>query len=301
MNLKSLRYENKLFFLFLTLHLAVWTLICLVRQVMPTDALEGIYWGSLQDFGTPKHPPLFGWIAYLTYLPFKSDLLIYFVSQFFIILGFLYIYRLAKFFMDDNRAMLSVIVMEGCWTYSYITCYYGFNPDVILLFTLPAIAYYLYKCTHTNDKFDWIKLGIVVGLSFLNKYQTGMLIIPMAIWAYMFKRDVYRNKYFYMSVIIAFLIFLPHILWLIKYDFFPFMYFDEELTSTGWLNHITAPLYFMLMQFAVTVGSLFMFAVMKFWYKSPFKLIQTENKESFAFYWCSSWYDRNWCCWSYYR
>lgn len=269
---KNITEEKKIFYIFLVVHLLVWSLIGLIRTVMPTDALEGIYWGSFSDFGTPKHPPLFGWIAYWVYKLFKSDFSIYFVSQLFIIGGFIYIYKLARKFLDENKAMLSVIVLEGCWVYSYITGYYGFNPDVIILFTLPAISYYFYKCITEISPKNWIILGILTGLSFLNKYQTAMIIIPMFLWCCIFKRDIFKNIYFYVSVIIAFLIFLPHILWLIKYDFFPFLYFDGELTSTGWLNHIIAPLSFIIMQIGVIAGVLLIYSLLKFRQKSQFKL-----------------------------
>lgn len=116
--------EKKCFYIFLAVHLIVWSSIGLIRTVLPTDALEGIYWGSFMDLGTPKHPPLFGWLAYLTYLPFKTDYVIYFVSQLFVIFGFIYTYKLAKCFLDENKAMLSVIILEGCWVYSYITGYW---------------------------------------------------------------------------------------------------------------------------------------------------------------------------------
>ena len=270
--------EKRLFYIFLAVHLIVWTSVSLIRTVMPTDALEGIYWGMLHDFGTPKHPPLAAWLSYAAYMPFKLDFCIYFISQLFILLGFIYIYRLAKYFLDDNKAMLSVIILEGCWAYSYVTGYYGFNPDVILLFTLPAISYYFYNCITKENPADWIKLGLIVGISFLNKYQTALLIIPMAIWALIFKRDIFKNKFFYFSVIIAFIIFLPHLLWLIKYDFFPFMYFEGELTATSWLNHITAPLMFLLMQLAVIIGSLLIFIALKIKYKSKFEFTNNFNK-----------------------
>ncbi len=281
--LKNIGSEKKAFYTFLLVHLIVWSCVGLIRTVLPTDALEGIYWGSFTDFGTPKHPPLFGWLAYFSYLPFKSDFVIYFVSQLFVTLGFIYIYRLAKCFLDESKAMLSVIILEGCWCYSYITCYYGFNPDVIILFTLPAIAFYFYHCMTGNKNIDWVKLGIIVGFSFLNKYQTAMLIIPMFIWACVFKREVFKNKFFYLSVIIAFLIFLPHILWLIKYDFFPFLYFEGELTSNGWLNHITAPLKFALMQLSVIAGILVIFGALKIRQKSPLKLAQNLDKKAVWF------------------
>jgi len=282
--LKNLNEEKRAFYIFLLIHFIVWSCVGLIRTVLPTDALEGIYWGSFADWGTPKHPPLFGWLAYLTYIPFRFDYVVYFVSQLFILFGFIYIYRLAKCFFDEQKAMLSVVLLEGCWVYSYITGYYGFNPDVIILFTLPAIAYYFYRCMDENKGVDWLKLGVLVGLSFLNKYQTALIVIAMFVWALIFKREVFKNKYFYMSVIIAFLIFLPHILWLVRYDFFPFLYFDGELTSRGWLNHITAPLMFALMQLGVIAGVLIIYTALKIRQKSPFKLNLDGDKRVIWFF-----------------
>mgnify|MGYP003296726614 CR=1 FL=1 len=78
---KNMKYENKVFYSFLAIHLIVWVAIAMIRTVMQTDALEGVYWGSLHDWGTPKHPPLAGWLTYLAYIPFKQDFFIYFISQ----------------------------------------------------------------------------------------------------------------------------------------------------------------------------------------------------------------------------
>ena len=140
--------DTKKFLIFLFIHFIVWSFIGLIRVVLPTDSLEGIYWGSLLDLGTPKHPPLAGWITFFVYNIFKTNFCIYILSQLFIFFGFIYIYKLAEYFLDSQKAMLSVIILEGCWVYSYITGYYGFNPDVVLLLTLPAIAYYFYKSVY---------------------------------------------------------------------------------------------------------------------------------------------------------
>ena len=281
--LKNISKEKKYFLIFLLVHFIVWTCIGLIRTVLPTDSLEGIYWGYLHDFGTPKHPPLAGWLTYLAYIPFKHDISIYILSQGFILIGFIYIYKLAKFFLDDTKSMLAVIVMEGCWVYSYITGYYGFNPDVILLGMLPMITYYFYRCMTENKGINWIILGVLVGISLLNKYQTGMVIVPMAVYAAIFKRDTFKNIYFYLSMVIALLIFLPHILWLINYDFFPFMYFEGELSSPKWYSHLTAPLMFLFMQFVVIAGVLVIFGIMKFVSKSKYELIKDYDNKDFWF------------------
>ena len=147
--------------------------------------------------------------------------------------------------------MLSVIILEGCWIYCYIAGYYGLNPDTVLLFTLPCITYYFYRCATRNFLSDWVKLGLIVGISCLDKYQTSLLLIGMGIWASTFKRNFFKNKLFYLSILIAFLIFLPHLLWLIKYDFLPLLYFGTKLQTVGFLNHVTAPLSFLFMQIVV--------------------------------------------------
>ncbi len=275
----DLKHENKVFYTFLAIHLIVWTCIGLIRTVLPTDSLEGIYWGSLHDFGTPKHPPLAGWLTYLAWIPFKKDFFVYLLSQTFIILGFIYIYRLAKNFVDENKAMLSVIILEGCWCYSYITGYYGFNPDVVLLFTLPAITFYFYQCMKENKTSDWIKLGLIAGFSFLDKYQTGLLIIAMATWAFLFRRKTFVNKKFYFAVIIAFIIFLPHLLWLVKYDFFPLLYFDSKLAPLDLYGRIIHFILFILMQVVMMLGSLLIYSLLKFKTKTSFKFIKNKDEK----------------------
>ena len=281
---KELSYERKWFVVFLIIHLIVWSCIGLIRTVLPTDSLEGIYWGSLQDFGTPKHPPLAGWLTYITYSIFKTDFSIYLLSQIFIFIGFVYIYKLARCFLDEKKSFLSVILLEGCWCYTYVTGYYGFNPDVILLGMLPIMSYYFYRCMHDDSWNNWTLLGLITGFCFLNKYQTVLVLIPMAIWALAFKKDVYKSPKFYWSVLLAFLIFLPHLLWLIKYDFFPLMYFDGELTSTSWTTHITAPLMFLIMQIAAIIGTVALFFFFMLVKKQPIKIREIDNKQEFWFF-----------------
>ena len=260
--------EQKMFGLFLLINIVVWSLVGLIRVVLPTDSLEGIFWGSLHDFGTPKHPPLAGWLTYLTFSVFKSDLSIYTLCTVFITMGFTYIYKLGKFFLDDKRAMLSALILEGCWVSTYVISYYGFNPDVVLLGLLPMVTYYAYKSLNQNDNKNWIIFGILVGISFLNKYQTALVLLPIIAWALIFKRSIFKNVFVYVAIAIAFVIFLPHLLWLIRYDFFPLLYFEGELTAPSWWHHISAPMHFLFMQICAIIGSVAIFLLLKFKQKS---------------------------------
>ena len=274
--------EQKNFAIFILINLIVWSLVGMIRTVLPTDSLEGIFWGSLHDFGTPKHPPFAGWLTYLTYTIFKTDLSIYALCTVFVVTGFTYIYKLGKFFLDDKRAMLSAIILEGCWVYTYVISYYGFNPDVVLLGLLPVITYYAYKCLNEENNKNWLILGILVGISFLNKYQTALVILPIIIWALIFKKSIFKNIFVYIAMAIAFLIFLPHLLWMIRYEFFPLLYFEGELTAPCWWHHISAPMTFLLMQICAVLGSVLIFLLLKLRQKSTCNIkLQSDPKSWF--------------------
>ena len=202
------------------------------------------------------------------------------MSQAFIITGFIYVYKSAKCFLKENQAMLSVIMLEGCWIYCYITGYYGFNPDVVLLCTLPAITYYFYKCMNSEKLYYWVMLGVFVGISFMDKYQTGMLIAAMAIWALIFNRKVFINKFFYIAVSIAFIIFLPHLLWLIKHDFLPFMYYSSKLQTISIYGYILKPVSFLIMQLGLIAGTLAIYFAHKISSKSALKLRTDFDKNA---------------------
>jgi len=266
---KTFLQENlkKIFIIFLILHVIVWSLLPLIRQILPIDAMECVYWGGLIDLGTNKHPPLAGWIAYIVYnLLGKSDFLIYLLGQVSIIVGFIYLYRLGKLFLTEIKALLSVMVMEACFVYTYMGIYDGFNPNFLLLAFLPMITFYFYKSIHYGKVWDWIKLGIFVGLSFLAKYQTLMLFIPL--FAYLIVtpsgRKQFKTKNFYIAVFVAFAIFLPHIIWLYNHKFFSLNYFlicEERYASfySGSFKYLWAPIAFLFNQFVAISGVLFIY------------------------------------------
>ena len=257
---------DRIFIIFLVLHVVLWSLLPLIREILPIDAMECIYWGSLLDFGTNKHPPLAAWFAYFVYNIFKSDFSIYLLGQLSVLFGFIYLYKLGCIFFDKTKAMLSVMLMEACFAYTYMGIYDGFNPNFLLLAFFPAITYYFYKAIHEANIKNWIFLGIFVGLSFLAKYQTLMLFVPLFIYLLNTKtgRAQFKKKGFYLAFVISVLIVLPHLIWLYNNDFFSFNYFIqcEDKYATfykGNLKYIYSPLIFLFNQFIAVLGTFFIY------------------------------------------
>lgn len=271
-----------IFIIFLIFHVIIWSLLPLIREILPIDAMECIYWGSLIDFGTNKHPPLAAWLAYFVYNIFKSDFSVYLLGQLSILVGFIYLYKIGCIFLDKTKAILSVMIMEACFAYTYMGIYDGFNPNFLLLAFLPAITYYFYKATHETKIRYWILLGIFVGLSFLAKYQTLMLFLSLFLYLLITKngREQFKKKGFYLASIIAFLLILPHLIWLYNNEFFSFYYFIhcEEMYATfyhGTLKYLYSPFIFLFNQFVAIFGVLFIyFSALLF---SKEKIKKSEN------------------------
>lgn len=282
---------EKIFIIFLVVHVIVWSTLPFIRDLLPTDAMESIYWGGLFDFGTHKHPPLVGWMAYGFYnLLGKTDFSIYLLGQLCVLVGFAYLYKLGKIFLNKEQSILSVMVLEGCHVYSYMTVFDGFSPNFILFWLFPAIAYHFYRSIQEDKLFDWIMLGVSVGLGFLAKYQTVMLLLPMIIYSIVIPkgRSVYKKFGFYLSVFIAFLVFLPHLLWLIKYDFFSFLYFKEceeryAQTYHGFLKYLEAPFMFLLAQTMAIIGTVVIFLATHLRFNTPLTLNKNALKDDSLF------------------
>ena len=71
---------HKSFYLFLFLHLSLWTLIPSLSNInLPLDTIEALAWGSNLDWGFNKHPPFSAFAVefFLQYLVIMIGLIIF--------------------------------------------------------------------------------------------------------------------------------------------------------------------------------------------------------------------------------
>ena len=279
---------KKIFYIFLIVHLLLWSGIALLRPILPIDASECVYWGSLLDLGTNKHPPLAAWIAHFVHtMTGKCDFAVYFLGQAFIVLGFFYIYKFAKLFLDETKAILSVMILETCYVYSYCTIYDGFNPNFVIAGLFPIIVYNFYKAVNGGKLQYWLIVGIVSGLSLLAKYQSVMLLIPLFCYIIFTKNGRKQLKSYgcYLAGLIALLLFLPHIIWLIKTGMFSLRYFVlsedkySDYFNTNW-KYLFSPLLFLFRQFLTLLGVFFVYFTAMLVSRSPIKINTNLNDDA---------------------
>lgn len=220
------------FHTFLTTHFFVWVIIPLFRRSIPLDSIEALMWGKYCDFGTNKHPPLSGFVAEGFYRLFgETNLGIYVASQVCILLGFIYIYKLAGLFLSKEKAVLSAMLLEGVIYYGFSSM--EFNVNVLSLALWPVTVYYFYRAMNENKLSFWALTGVFAALNIWNKYVGGILLIAMALYLLLTAEGRAQFKHFgpYLTFMIFIVLLLPHLWWLYEHDFYVLEYFAGRSSS----------------------------------------------------------------------
>lgn len=255
------------FIIFLVVHFLVWSLIPLLRHSLPMDSIEAIVWGNYCDWGTNKHPPLSGFLAYWFYtFGGHSHYAVYALSQCCVLIGFIYIYKLARRLLDKENAMLAVMVLEGVIYYGFSAL--EFNVNVVSLALWPLTAYYFYLAVNDNKSRDWLLTGLFAGLNLFNKYISAILLLAMVLYMVADKnaRQKFKTSGPYLAAAAALIVIMPHLIWLYQHDFFVLDYFLGRSTQGGnnhmpFLRHVVYPLRFLGSQLLFSLGTILIYFI----------------------------------------
>ena len=269
----------KVFFLFLFFQLSFWTLVPSITNVnLPLDTIEALAWGSNLDWGFNKHPPFSAFAVELFYSVFGSaDWAYYLLSQIFIIIAFIYVWKFSnEIFEDKIYSLLSILVLSGIFFYNFTTPEFNVNVSQIPFWALTV--YFFWKSINSNKKINWILFGIFSALGFLSKYLFIYILVSLFLY---FILNLKKYKKFILgytlSVIISLVILTPHFVWLYENNFVTIFYGlgRSALNESVLINHLKNPIFFLIKQFLILTPFLIMISVIfkkfKFNFKFNFK------------------------------
>jgi 4-amino-4-deoxy-L-arabinose transferase-like glycosyltransferase len=275
--------EKKIFYLLCLYHLIIWTIVPYYsNKNLPLDVIEALAWGQDFDLGYNKHPPLSAWIPGLLFKIFgNKDWIYYLLSQVFIVISFIFLWKLSSFFLKKNyQILLSVLTIEGIAFFTFETPQFNVNICQIPLWI--GTVYFFFKSIRKNKITDWIFLGVFSALGFLTKYIFAYLLISLffyLVFIFLIKKKINFNSLY--ALLTFFLITLPHFQWLIQNDFTTIYYAVKRggLNEFNIYNHLLNPLKFLTSQIAISLPFLFLgyFLIKKIKIKLPF------NNEKFIF------------------
>ena len=261
---------NKLFYIFITLHLIIWTLVpTLTNNNLPLDTIEALAWGSNLDWGFNKHPPASAFFVEVFYQIFGSnDWAYYLLSQIFVVISFFIVWKFSEeFFNNKTYSLLSVLLLEGIYFYNFTSPEFNVNVCQLPFWTLSVL--YAWKGFKNNKSNDWLLFGLFAALGILSKYLFIYLLIAMDVFFVFMIIKKKVNFKSLISLIPFFIILLPHIIWLTENDYITITY-GFHRTGTGgqnFLDHLIHPIIFLGKQ----IGILVPFFIMCFLVISEFK------------------------------
>jgi len=284
------RNLNNLFYIFITTHLLVWTLVpTLTNNNLPLDVIEALAWGSNLDWGFNKHPPGSAFFPEIVYQIFgPQDWAYYLLSQIFVVVAFVVVFKFAEeLFKNKTLSLISVFLLEGIYFYNFTTP--EFNVNVCQLPFWALCVYYSWKLFDKKKiSFkDCFWLGVFAAIGFLSKYLFIYLLLAIDLFFFyiIFIKRYKRFDFKYLISLKVFIVILvPHLIWLINNDYITITYglARTGLEDSSSLDHITYPLIFLGKQ----VGILIPFFIMLFFLvkKLKFKISLKDKKLLFLIF-----------------
>jgi len=275
--------EKKIFYLLCLYHLIIWTIIpYFSNKNLPLDVIEALAWGQDFDLGYNKHPPLSAWIPGLLFKIFgNKDWIYYLLSQVFILISFIFLWKLSSFFLKKkSHILLSILSIEGIAFYTFDTPQFNVNICQIPLWI--GTVYFFFKSIKDNKITDWIFLGVFAALGFLTKYIFVYLLISLFFYLIFIltKKKIINFKFLY-ALLIFFLITAPHFKWLIQNDFTTLYYALKRggLNEFNIYNHLLNPIKFLINQITILLP----FLLLIYFLIKKIKIRLPLNNEKFIF------------------
>ena len=272
---------NNLFYIFITLHLFLWTLVpSLTNNNLPLDTIEHLAWGSNLDWGFNKHPPAVAFFLETVYQIFGTqDWAYYLLSQIFVVIAFTVVFKFAEEVLKNKTlSLVSILLLEGIYFYNFTTP--EFNVNVCQLPFWSLCVYYSWKIFSKREVVfkDCFWLGVFAAAGFLSKYLFIYLLIAIAmLFFYIIFIERYKKFNFKYLISLEVFIFLlvPHLIWLINNDYITVTYglARTGLENSSLLDHAIYPLIFLGKQILILIPFLIMsfFLVKKFSFRLSLK------------------------------
>jgi hypothetical protein len=135
-------------------------------------------------------------------------------------------------------AALCVLVAPGLLGVDHFLSMNSFEP----LFWMTC-AWLLIRMARTGDTRLWLWFGVVAGIGLENKYSMGIFGLGLVVGLLLTReRRLMASKWFWIGGAIAFLIFLPNLIWNVDHHF-PFLELQKNIKASG-RNVSLSPLLF---------------------------------------------------------
>ncbi len=183
---------------------------------------EAYYWLYSKHLALSyfDHPPLSAWtIALCTYLGGDIHFFVRLGAVLYSAASAIVIYLLAKVVLRSNRLAFWTVLLMNCSVVFAIGAVI-FTPDTPMILFWALVILSVYKVTETEKWWWWYAAGLFLGLAFLSKYTSGLLIGCTFLYLLLSKKQRHwlLSVHPYMAVLLAVSVFSPVLIWNMEHD-----------------------------------------------------------------------------------
>lgn len=234
MNLASKQHKNFLYFISIV---AILRLTLAPFVGLGVDEAHYVLYALNLDLSYFDHPPLVGWIQYIFTSIFGTGEFGARVAA--IVIGFVTSIFIYKLIYDINKntteAFVAVLALHASFLFNAL--FLMLMPDTLLFLLILPIIFTVIEIEKNNKLPHWLLLGVLLGLAGLSKYTAVLFIFPIIIYVLMKRRyDLLYTPKIILSILIAFVIILPVIIWNIQNDWSSFAYQSSHVVGNSTIN-----------------------------------------------------------------
>ncbi len=227
-----MKTDNRVLFLYLFAILKFAFPFFLQNSIYEPHRDEFLYLseGHHMALGFMEVPPLLSVFAWFTNLFGDSMFWLKFWPSFF---GALTYILMRKIILSlGGRTFALFLAFLSLIFGAYLRVHFLFQPNFLEIFFWTLIAYHIIRYVQTGKNKWLLFAGVSVGLGMLSKYSVAFFVVSILIGLSLTKqRKIFRNRYLYYSLLIAFILFLPNLIW--QYTrHFPVVFHMKELERT---------------------------------------------------------------------
>jgi dolichol-phosphate mannosyltransferase len=188
---------------------------------------EGYYWNYAQhlDLGYLDHPPLVGWVVWLT-TTLLGD------SEFALRLGGFSLWFVGAYYCHalSKRVFNSHVARDALLLYAYLPYFFSVSiivlPDSALVASWAGSLYFIYRFVIDEKPAAALGVGFFMGAGMLSKYSIVLLGAAAIIFLIADRRSRrwLKRPEIYMAVLLTGIVFLPVIVWNARNEWASFVF-----------------------------------------------------------------------------
>ncbi|MCI1779883.1 MAG: glycosyltransferase family 39 protein [Bacteroidales bacterium] len=205
------------------IHLIVAVLRCLYVIFGPLrlqgDEAQYWAWTTHIDWSYYSKPPLATYLNYLSQWMFGHSELGVRINA--IICGmligwitYLFAYKVYNSHLKAFWASMLVLVMPF---YNEVSFFFSTDSILILLWLLAS--YFLWMACESDKIYEWVAVGICIGIGALGKYSMLFFILTMFLYLLYGDREKLKHPGPYIAVLLGLILFAPVVFWNIEHDY----------------------------------------------------------------------------------